>query len=151
MTLSQEVKNYRSICSVRETSGAVASSILESGHGQYFDVDLLKLPDVAAFLIDIIHRDYSKLSDIPAHGRWQHLNHGGRDRMGALLAQWASEKLDSLEICRRLIDLITFSVLIDAGAGNVWKYTEDGIAVGLSLIHISLYTSKLLMVRNDTT
>ncbi len=31
---------------------------------------------------------------------------------------------DDKEICRRLIDLFLVSVLLDAGAGNVWKYKE---------------------------
>lgn len=33
---------------------------------------------------------------------------------------------DDKEICKRLIDLFLVSVLLDAGAGNVWCYTEPG-------------------------
>ena len=33
---------------------------------------------------------------------------------------------DDKEICRRLIDLFLVSVLLDAGAGNVWSFEEPG-------------------------
>jgi hypothetical protein len=29
-----------------------------------------------------------------------------------------------LEVCKRLIDLFLISVLLDAGAGNTWRYRE---------------------------
>jgi len=31
-----------------------------------------------------------------------------------------------IEVVRRLVDLFFVSVLLDAGAGDVWKYREDG-------------------------
>lgn len=39
---------------------------------------------------------------------------------------WKSEGTDDLEITRRLIDLFFVSVLLDAGAGDHWRYTEPG-------------------------
>lgn len=33
---------------------------------------------------------------------------------------------DDLESTRRLIDLFFVSVLLDAGSGDVWKFTEPG-------------------------
>ena len=33
--------------------------------------------------------------------------------------------VDPLEKVRRLIDLITISVFLDAGAGSVWKYNSS--------------------------
>lgn len=41
---------------------------------------------------------------------------------------WRSSNVgsDDRELCKRLIDLILVSVLLDAGAGNLWKYTEPG-------------------------
>lgn len=40
--------------------------------------------------------------------------------------QWKSNGADDLEITRRLIDLFFVSVLLDAGAGDHWRYVEPG-------------------------
>ncbi|GMF63356.1 unnamed protein product [[Candida] boidinii] len=42
------------------------------------------------------------------------------------------EEIDELEICRKIIDLFIVSVLLDAGAGNLWKFNEDGVEIGRS-------------------
>jgi hypothetical protein len=44
---------------------------------------------------------------------------------------WKAEGLDDLECTRRLIDLFLVSVLLDAGAGDLWRYFES--ATGLQL------------------
>ena len=46
--------------------------------------------------------------------------------MEPLFFRWASEAdaPDNKEVARRTIDLFVVSVLLDAGAGNLWKYTE---------------------------
>lgn len=66
----------------------------------------------------------SNLSAIPPHGRWQHLDAGGLERVRPLMATWSD--VDKKEQLRRLIDLFVISVLLDAGAGNFWSYTSDG-------------------------
>jgi hypothetical protein len=40
------------------------------------------------------------------------------------LDQWKKEGCDDTEVTRRLIDLFFVSVLLDAGAGDHWRYTE---------------------------
>lgn len=62
--------------------------------------------------------DYSK---IPAHGRWQHFEVGGRPRVDQLMAAWPTS-VNVQERTRRLIDLFLVSVLLDAGAGTKWQY-----------------------------
>lgn len=37
-----------------------------------------------------------------------------------------------VEVARRLVDLVVVSVLLDAGAGDAWKYTEEGTGIVLS-------------------
>jgi hypothetical protein len=67
-------------------------------------------------------RDFAPdYASIPPHGRWQHFNVGGRDRIGDLLSSWPSA-IDPSERCRRLLDLFLVSVLLDAGAGTTWSY-----------------------------
>lgn len=45
-------------------------------------------------------------------------------RLGKVLKQWEEQGLDGVERCRRLIDLFLVSVLLDAGAGDEWRYVE---------------------------
>lgn len=68
--------------------------------------------------------EYSK---IPPHGRWRHLD-AGRARVEPMITGWKASPSppDDKEICKRLIDLFLVSVLLDAGAGNIWTYKEPG-------------------------
>jgi hypothetical protein len=69
-----------------------------------------------------VQRDFDPdYASIPPHGRWQHFNAGGRDRIAELSSSWPQE-IDPSERCRRLIDLFLVSVLLDAGAGTAWSY-----------------------------
>jgi len=47
-------------------------------------------------------------------------------RISKLLEEWKQSGCDELEITRRLIDLFFVSVLLDAGAGDHWRYVEPG-------------------------
>jgi hypothetical protein len=95
-------------------------------------------------------RDFGpdKFDTIPPHGRWQHFEVGGVPRIAELLEHWKKNGCDGMELTRRLIDLFFVSVLLDAGAGDHWRYVEpvtervhersEGIAVA------SLYMFKNL-------
>lgn len=55
------------------------------------------------------------------HSRWRHFDVGGRQRVtDQLLGPWKQASVDSIEQCRRLLDLFVVSVLLDAGAGDIW-------------------------------
>jgi hypothetical protein len=45
-------------------------------------------------------------------------------RITNLIQDWKSSGCDDLELTRRLIDLFLVSVLLDAGAGDFWRYVE---------------------------
>lgn len=45
-------------------------------------------------------------------------------RIANLLEKWKKAGCDDKELTRRLIDLFFVSVLLDAGAGDHWKYLE---------------------------
>ena len=51
----------------------------------------------------------------------------GVPRVGPLIHEWDASPSppDSKEKTRRLIDLFLVSVLLDAGAGNDWKYLDE--------------------------
>ena len=54
-------------------------------------------------------------------------------RFPELRQRWTRDNVDRVEQARRLIDLVLVSVLVDAGAGQVWKYTtREGERVGRS-------------------
>lgn len=74
---------------------------------------------------------------------------GGRQRLEQLIQSWGN--IPSQERTRRLLDLFVVSVLLDAGAGNIWKFTtkqgrkygrSEGLAVGsLDMFEMGLFSS----------
>lgn len=125
MTINKSATQFfKSIGSVRDTTGAVYQLVKNQNEGNYYNLDKSKLDQVTEYLCKIITRDYGDDYDsIPPHGRWQHLNAGGHLRVEGLISKWRDSQVDEVEISRRLIDLLVVSVLVDAGAGNLWKYT----------------------------
>lgn len=117
------------------------------GELKHFDYDESRMSEVADYVSKVIdvsnsskplykdthtyqtfQRDFGpdKYDTIPPHGRWQHFDVGGVTRVDSLIKQWTSESdVDKTEITRRLIDLFFVSVLLDAGAGDVWRYKES--------------------------
>ncbi|EFX03998.1 conserved fungal protein [Grosmannia clavigera kw1407] len=114
-----------SLEAVRERSREVLLAA-QAGDLNHFDYHESKLPEVASFVCAIIERDFGpdKFDEIPPHGRWQHFNVGDIDRIAPLLEAWEGEGVPKLELTRRLVDLFFVSVLLDAGAGDTWKYDE---------------------------
>ena len=96
-------------------------------------------------------RDFkTNYASIPPHGRWRHID-AGLPRVGPLLEQWRSSQdpPSDKEITKRLIDLFLVSVLLDAGAGNVWSYTETSSgqkfarSEGLGVASVHMFTEGL--------
>jgi len=94
-----------------------------AGRLAHFAVDLEKLPAVADRVIAVTRAAYPELA-IPVHGRTNHFRAGGVDRVAALDDKLAALPPD--ERARAWIDLIVVSVLLDAGAGDAWRYREPG-------------------------
>ncbi|KAI9674618.1 MAG: hypothetical protein M1829_003700 [Trizodia sp. TS-e1964] len=141
----------RSIYSVRERVSLVMDKARKN-ELKHFTVDGENFADTARFVVSVIKRDYAPdFASIPPHGRWQHFEVGGRPRIDLLLAAWPAS-VDTQERCRRLIDLFLVSVLLDAGAGNKWKYKSketgrlysrsEGLAVAsLEMFKAGLFSS----------
>ena len=62
---------------------------------------------------------------IPPHGRWQHFEVGGVPRISELISRWETQGYDDAEKVRSLLDLFFVSVLLDAGAGDHWRFREE--------------------------
>lgn len=87
----------------------------------HFNYHPEELAPVVDYVVTVIRENYPAL-DIPFHSRWGHFRVGGRDRVQDLEAQMAG--WDAMEKARTKLDLVITSVLLDAGAGNVWVFKE---------------------------
>ncbi|KAL2172794.1 hypothetical protein VTG60DRAFT_2613 [Thermothelomyces hinnuleus] len=125
--MDPKVKYLLSLRAIRERANAVGE-IAKAGNLAHFELREDKLDDAVDFVASVIKRDFGpdKYHTIPPHGRWQHFEVGGIPRIANLLHQWKKEGCDDVEVTRRLIDLFFVSVLLDAGAGDHWRYTEPG-------------------------
>jgi len=112
--------------------------------------DLAKKGELAHLLLDesklsaavdvteqTIKAHYPKL-DIPRHSRMRHF---GDARIADLMKGW---NCDLTEKARRLFDLVTVSVLLDAGAGPSWSYLDEsgktaGASEGLAAASLNMF------------
>lgn len=136
----------RSVGAVRERCSLMLQKA-KKDQLAHFDVDMSMFGHTTNFVVAIIKRDFAPdYASIPAHGRWQHFNVGGRDRVSQLLSSWPSN-VDQHERCRRLLDLFLVSVLLDAGAGTTWSYKSkenDRIyrrSEGLAIASLEMFKS----------
>jgi hypothetical protein len=146
--MDSEIKYLLSLDAVRDRAKIVGEAA-EAGKLSHFDVHEERLSDVADFVVSVIkvclrnvlplcekwgklttvgQRDFGpdKFDTIPPHGRWQHFEVGNVPRITDMLDQWKKDGCDDMELTRRLIDLFFVSVLLDAGAGDDWRYAEPG-------------------------
>lgn len=125
--MDPKVTYLLSLGAVRDRARLVGEAA-QAGKLSHFDVDEDRLGDAADLVTSVIKRDFGPASfhNIPPHGRWQHFEVGNIPRIGDECARWREDGCDDWEITRRLIDLFFVSVLLDAGAGDHWRYTEPG-------------------------
>ena len=88
-----------------------------------------KLDEVANYVKEVTLENYPEL-EIPFHSRWGHFQAGGRDRLSVLDA--SLDGLDAEERAKAKLDLVIVSVLLDAGAGPDWSYTDGQLSIGRS-------------------
>jgi hypothetical protein len=96
-----------------------------AGHLAHFTVDLDALPAITAKVVEVTRAAYPDLR-IPVHGRTNHFRAGGRDRALAFDARLAASGASPDERARAWVDLVIVSVLLDAGAGDAWRFREPG-------------------------
>ncbi|MBY0613497.1 MAG: URC4/urg3 family protein [Beijerinckiaceae bacterium] len=115
---------------IRARSGAILDLGLRNELA-HFRIQMERLSDAAAYVAGVMRENYPDLV-IPYHARWRHFTVGGHDRWGALARELAG--VDRDEIARIRFDLCVTSVLLDAGAGDQWRFFErdTGLRVGRS-------------------
>lgn len=123
----EQISYLRSLPSIRERCHRVWALALQDKL-DYWTVDLSKQATIVDFVCSLITRDYGEDYDaIPPHGRWRHFG----DRVEPILERWEDDGVDPLEKARRMVDLMVTSVLLDAGAGDVWKFSpKEGSSGG---------------------
>ncbi|KAF4220097.1 hypothetical protein CNMCM6805_000860 [Aspergillus fumigatiaffinis] len=133
--MDPEIQYVLGLKAIRERAHRVLQ-FAEEDRLNHFEYHPDRLQDAVQYVMNIIKRDFGpdKYHLIPPHGRWQHFEVGGINRPENLLQQWKGNGADALEQTRSLLDLFFVSVLLDAGAGDKWRFTEPGtnIVVGRS-------------------
>ncbi|WP_166904831.1 URC4/urg3 family protein [Mycobacterium sp. DL440] len=125
---SAAVATLRTTTAIRER----AQHLLQRarvGNSAWFLVDDDALDRAAAEVADVTRTRYPTLA-IPYHSRWRHFEAGGVDRRAELDSHTAN--VDTVTRARSMIDLAVVSVLLDAGAGTDWHYTEPGTGLVLT-------------------
>lgn len=117
--------------------------LAQAGELDHFEFREEKLTETAAFVVETIRAAYPTL-DIPYHSRWRHFCVDGRDRWAGLSEELG--EVDAHERARIRFDLAVTSVLLDAGAGEAWRYNEPGGAnyarsEGLAVASFHLFRS----------
>jgi hypothetical protein len=132
----------RDVAAVRERCRMVHDWVA-AGRSPHFTLQEERLEAVAGYVAQVTRDSYPDL-EIPYHSRWRHFSAGGIDRWGQLAG---SGDADAAERARAAVDLATVSVLLDAGAGDAWRYVEPHTGLvyarseGLAVASIHMFGS----------
>jgi hypothetical protein len=138
-----------SASAVRERAHEMLGAAL-AGEVAEWRVDLARLEPAADLTAQVVREAYPDLN-VPFHARWRHFTVEGRDLWAEREKPWA----DSKDQARAAFDLAITSVLLDAGAGAVWRYrdaatgAELGRSEGLGIASLRLFESGVLSADRD--
>ena len=94
------------------------------GDSPYFVWHPEKLSATASYVTQVIRERYPDLK-VPYHSRWRHFEAGGVDRWAQLAVRHGlNDKDKRIERVKARIDLVIPSVLLDAGAGADWRFSD---------------------------
>ncbi|MFM2069025.1 MAG: hypothetical protein RLZZ584_3934, partial [Pseudomonadota bacterium] len=114
----------RQPATIRQRCAAIAAHV-SAGRSPHFTLERHRLPAVAQRIARLTQARFPDLV-IPYHSRWRHFEAGGVDRKALLDDALRTQTIAGLRIAtaRARIDLTLISVLLDAGAGPQWRYSE---------------------------
>jgi len=122
------VQDMRSLKTIRRQCNRVFE-LAKKDKLRHFKLNMDKMPVAVDAVVDCIKAEYPKL-DIPLHSRFRHFT---TEQLKGIRETWTKHRIPHVEQIRRLIDLATISVLLDAGAGKEWKYvSQEGNVIGRS-------------------
>ena len=122
----------------------------DRGELAHFSLHRDRLPACADYVLETIQANYPSL-EIPFHARWRHFVVGGQDRWAHFAAR---QNWDPVEKARVAFDLAVTSVLLDAGAGPRWSYTDETgqetrRSEGLAIASLEAFTAGLFSRDKD--
>jgi hypothetical protein len=118
----------------------------------HFHVRLDRLDAAVDLVLEVTRAAYLSL-DVPFHSRWRHFVTDGGDRWAALDA--STPWVDRAARARAAFDLAIVSVLLDAGAGPDWSYTDPrtgervASSEGLALATFDMFAGGAFSARAD--
>jgi hypothetical protein len=126
--MSDVFKRLLSAAAVRARAQAMLDQA-RAGRLAHFTLDEAKLDFVADTVIAITREHYPDLR-VPYHSRWRHFEVAEHDRFEERYDEFA---LTGVERARARVELAIVSVLLDAGAGDAWRFrAHDGYTAGRS-------------------
>lgn len=137
------VQQLRDPLTIRERCQELLA-LADAGLLTHFEIHREHLANTADYVLATIEDRYPDL-DIPFHSRWRHFQVGGIDRWGAMPDKYQGNSREG--IARMRIDLAVTSVLLDAGAGDQWRYVEAGSGAtygrseGLALASLEMFAA----------
>ena len=143
----------RTTAAIRERAAALLARA-RRGESQGFRIGGADALDDAARTVAEVTRERYPWDTIPYHSRWRHFEAGGVDRLKQL-DQLLGKRIDARQRARAHIDLVLVSVLLDAGAGPDWHYTEPASggrftrSEGLAVASFHAFTSGLFSSNPD--
>lgn len=121
-----------------------------TGDSPYFVWHPEKLSATASYVTEVIRERYPDLK-VPYHSRWRHFEAGGVDRWARLAVRHGlNDKDKRIERVKARIDLVIPSVLLDAGAGADWRFSDVATgqtftrSEGLGVASIALFAGGVL-------
>jgi hypothetical protein len=123
MTVNRDIEYIRTTRAIRERCQLIYGLGL-AGKLRHFRVHVDKLDAVSRYVIQVTRENYPT-GEIPYHSRWSHFQVGGVDRIGWLRRNAPHNEKDGLSLARMFYDLVVPSILLDAGAGMNWCYTDS--------------------------
>ncbi len=100
-----------------------------AGGLRHWRVDIDQLPAAADYVAQVVRSQYPTLN-VPFHARWRHFVVNGRGLWADLSARTTWRDAESK--ARAAFDLAIVSVLLDAGAGPDWRFTDHGTTLSRS-------------------
>lgn len=142
----------RTTAAIRQRANALLARA-RRGESQWFRIGGDDALEDAARTVAEVTRERYPWDTIPYHSRWRHFEAGGVDRLEQLDALLGNA--DARQRARAHIDLVLVSVLLDAGAGASWHYTESATgqrftrSEGLGVASFHAFTSGLFSSNPD--
>ncbi|WP_418128317.1 URC4/urg3 family protein [Variovorax sp. 375MFSha3.1] len=136
----------RTTAAIRERANALLARA-RRGESQWFRIGGDDALEDAARSVAEVTRERYPWDTIPYHSRWRHFEAGSVNRLEEL--DRLLGKVDARQRASAHIDLVLVSVLLDAGAGAGWHYTESATgqrftrSEGLGVASFHAFTSGL--------